>query len=235
MNVPLLEGLPDWLTTLLYSRWLYAVLGGVFFVIFVCGVVRLFRRNEGTPGAAQADAPTDSTFDYVHLLAAVGKPNGRARNVLLAAGSLNDLPITIPVNAGVQLAGRCKCLLIDLDTRRDAVARVFEITPDLCPAARTPVPTPIENLDIWPAHYFSRLRQMDLKTLLTASQQNYDVILLNAPYLSTHPDRRQIVRCADSAVLFAKDKKTAETLGLLLKSGSCKTIKTLALSGRLLD
>jgi hypothetical protein len=229
MNAAWIDGLPDWLTTLLYSRWFYAVLGGVFFVIFVCGVVWLFRREETPPNA---DAPTDSTFDYAPLLAAVGKPNGRARRVLLAAGSLSELPVTIPVNAGIQLADRCKCLLIDLDTRRDAMARVFDIAPDLCTAALAPVPTSIENLDIWPAHYFSRLRQMDLKTLLTASQQNYDVILLNAPYLSTHPDRGRIVHCAETAVLFAKDKKTAETLGLLLKSGSCKTIKMLAPSGR---
>lgn len=232
MNAAWTEGLPDWLTALLYSGWVYAALGGVFFVIFVCGVVWLFRRNDDTPAAAPADASTDSTFDYAPLLAAVGKPNGQARKVLLAAGSLNDLPVTIPVNAGVRLAGRGKCLLIDLDTKRDALARVFEIAPDRCTAALTPVPTPIDNLHIWPAHRFSQRRQMDLKTLLTASQQNYDVILLNAPYLATHPDRGRIVRCAETAVLFARDKSAAESLRRLLESGSCRILKTLDPGGR---
>ena len=220
------------MTALMYSGWFYAALGSIFFVIFICGMVWLFRRNENAPKAVTPGAQSDSSFDYTSLGAAAGKPNGRTRKILLAAGSLHDLPVTIPVNAGVQLAAVCKCLLIDLDTKRDALARVFEIAPAPCTAAPMPMPTPIENLHIWPAHYFSQLRQMDLKAVLSSAQQKYDVILLNAPYLATHPDRMQIVRCAESAVMFARDKQAAEALRQLLETGSCKILKTLNPSGR---
>lgn len=222
------EGFPEWVTSLMYSRWFYAAVGAFFFVVFVCGVVRLFGKNDTLPKTSRPDnLPSASSSDDASLLEAVGKPNGRMRTILLAAGSLHDLPITLPVRLAIQLAESRKCLLIDLDTKRDALAHVFEIACDKNTAARSPVPTPIENLHIWPAHYFTRLRQMDLKSLLASAEKKYDTVLLNAPYLATHPDRGQIIRCADSAIVFGKDKKNVQPLQQLLEAGSCKILKTL--------
>jgi hypothetical protein len=238
METAFTEGFQEWVSTIMYSRWFYAVIAfmGLFFAaMFVFGLVWLFRRNENIHKISESDLPADTSFDYSPSLAAVGKLNGKSPSVLLAACNLNDLPVTIPVNMAIRLAASCKCLLIDLDTKRDALAHVFEITPEACTSASTPVITPIKNLHIWPAHYFSRFRQMDLKSVLIAAKQKYDVILLNAPYLVTHPDRRRIVKSAESAMVFVNDKKTADAILKLLKSGSCTILTTLGPNGQPLN
>jgi len=231
MSISFIEGLPEWIEKPLYSGWFYAALGSFFFIIFIWGLFRLFSKSS-SPVKTEAGAQTEASFDYAPLLNLIGKPNGRTRNILLAAGSLSDLPVTVSVHAAVQLAASSKCLLIDLDTKRDALACVFDITPDKRLANLTPIATPVENLHIWPAHYFSRVRQMDLKAALAWSENKYDVVLLNAPYLATHPDRGSIIRCAESAVIFAQDKPNAKILQKLLEAGPCKILKMLDLSGQ---
>lgn len=228
------EEFGQWATSVMYSGWFYVILGAMgvfFFAMFICGVVWLFRRTDSMEQTS-SDTEANPGFDYSPLLAVVGKLNGRPRRILLAAASLLDLPVTIPVNTAMRLAASKTCLLVDLDTQRDALAKVFEIASAAGTGFSSPLTTPVENLHILPAHYFSQRRQMDLKSLLTLNQKKYDVILLNAPYLATHPDRVQIVRSAESAVVFVKDKKTADTLTPLLEKGACKILKTLGPNGQ---
>lgn len=236
MDAGITEGFQEWAASVMYSGWFYAAISALFVffcVTLVFGLVWLFRRNGEQADASTTRAAAEPAFDYSALAGIVGKPNGRPRKILLAAASPLDLPVTIPVNMAIQLAASRTCLLIDLDIKRDAVAHVFEIASDARTGPPGPVSTSIENLHIWPAHYFSQRRQMDLKTVLTAAGQKYDVILLNAPTLVTHPDRGRIIRCAESAVAFVKDKKAGATLLGLLEKGSCKTLKTLCPRGKI--
>ena len=234
MSIAFIEGLPEWIEKPLYSGWSYAALGFFFFIIFIWGLFRLFSKSN-SPVKTAVGVQAEPSFDYAPLLNLIGKPNGRTKNILLAAGSLSDLPVTVSVHTAIQLAASSKCLLIDLDTKRDALACVFDITPDKCPANLSPIATPVENLHIWPAHYFSRVRQMDLKAALAWSENKYDIVLLNAPYLATHPDRGRIIRCAESAVIFAHDKANAKILQKLLAAGPCRVLKMLNLNGQPMD
>lgn len=233
MIAQIAEETGEWISSLMYSGWFYAVITAMavfFFVTLILGLVWLFGHKKEKHPKTIPHAAQDTTFDYSALLAAAGTPNGKPRRLLLAAASLDNLPVTIPVNLAIQLAATEKCLLIDLDTRRDALSHVFEIASVPRPAA--PVATGIVNLHIWPAHFFSQRRQMDLKSLLAETQSSYDIILLNAPYLATHADRGQIIRCAGSAVVFSKDKKSAAPLRKLFDKSPCKILKMLGLDGR---
>ena len=223
----------EWISSLMYSGWFYAVIAAMavfFFVTLILGLIWLFGHKKEKHPKTIPHAAQDTTFDYSALLAAAGTPNGKPRRLLLAAASLDNLPVTIPVNLAIQLAATEKCLLIDLDTRRDALSHVFEIAS--VPRPATPVVTGVANLHIWPAHLFTQFRQMDLKSLLAATQPRYDIILLNAPYLAAHPDRGRIIRCAESAVVFSKDKKSAAPLRKLLDKSPCKILKMLGPDGR---
>lgn len=227
MNILLNDARPEWLTDLLYSGWFYAaiVIGFFFVIILLVSLWGLF--NKSCKHETRKDNGTLDTLplDYSALLKIVSQRNGHAHCTLFAAASLTDLPVTIPVHVALQAAVNSRCLLIDLDIRRNALASVFELSDKIVPTVLSPLSSGIENLDLWPSHFFSRLRQMDLKTLLAAANKKYDVILLNVPYLATHPDRTQIIRLADSAVVFAKDKNTLPQLKQLLDTGRCRILK----------
>ena len=56
------------------------------------------------------------------------KSTEEARTLLMAAENVDELPVTAPVNIAMRLAKRDKrCLLVDLDWERDAIAKVFDV------------------------------------------------------------------------------------------------------------
>ncbi|MBL7214743.1 MAG: hypothetical protein ISS71_03585 [Phycisphaerae bacterium] len=166
-----------------------------------------------------------TAVDYDNLLTTIKKQNGRFQRLLLAAGSLNDLPVTIPVNVAVRIAQTHKCLLVDLDIRRNAIARVFDLeATETSGAFKTgSCPTPLENLSVWPARNFERLRQTNFRPLLERAGKKYDYILIYAPYLTTLPDRRQVAACAGQAIAFTGEN--GSQLMQLLEQCDCKVIQ----------
>jgi len=224
MNAVVAEGLPDWFNALMFNPWLYAAAAGVFFVVFICGLAGLLSgRKKNTLVGASAVSPADVVSECCALLSGEAKTNGQARTVLLVAGSLRDLPVTVPVHVAVRLADSHKCLLIDLDTKRDAVAHVFEI--HVTDASALPVETPVRNLSVWPAHCVSTLSPAKWEQMLAEARRTYDIVLFNAPYLNRLEQNEQLVRCADAAMVFAADTPSAESLCRLLSTGSCRVLK----------
>ncbi len=222
MNAARTELFSEWM----YSGWLYAGIGVFFAVVLVIMLGLLLRRRKPKISSVTKSNTQTLPLDYPALLEAVSRRNGHTASILMAASSLTDLPITIPVRTAVALAASRKCLLIDLDIKRDALASVFDLDEaEAVPTALKPVSSGIDNLDVWPAHFFARLKQMNLKSLLAEARKTYAVILINVPYLTTHPDRRQIVRCADAAVVFAKDKNALPGLEQILNAGDCRIVK----------
>ena len=146
--------------------------------------------------------------------------------VLLAATVLPDLPVTIPVNLAVSLADVGNCLLIDLDTKRDALAKVFEVDSSKFDLGMiiSPLLTEFENLSVWPARYFDLLKQMDLRSLLNTASKKYEYILLYAPYLPVLPDRKAIASCTKQAVVFSKNGPQNTKLHDLLETSNCKIL-----------
>ncbi len=160
------------------------------------------------------------------MLNSIGSINGDSRSILLAASRRSDLPVTVPIRLAIQLAQKGPCLLIDLDRKRDAVAKVFDIdSAKIDPNLKLlPVQTDFENLSVWPARYFDLLRQMNLRPLLETAHKKYHTILLYAPTLTTLPDRRQVAVCSKQAFVFNGKKTKESVLYLLLRTAQCKIL-----------
>ena len=202
--------------------WLYLSVGGV--VVLLLLLLFLFKSTRKRKGGRKPkEKPIPQNSDIQKILEVLQKSNSP---VLLAASGLTNLPVTIPVNLAVSLAGAGKCLLIDLDSKRDALAKVFEVDSSKIETHLkiSPVPTEFENLSVWPARYFDLLKQMNLRSLLDAANKKYDHILLYAPYLTVLADRKQIASCSKQAIVFCKDSEKTTQLHRLLKTCDCKIL-----------
>lgn len=167
---------------------------------------------------------------YNHITERILAVSNKYKSILFAASGRNFLPLTVPANVAIQLAAEKKrCLLIDLDLERDAVARAFEIDVDPNSLQPKAVKTPIERLWIWPGHNFTQIKHMNIKALVQAATERFDCVLLNAPCLTASPDRRQIVSAAQAAIVFGKEDNAASELDNLIKGCNCELIERIEL------
>lgn len=166
--------------------------------------------------------------DYEMITERIIKLGDKCKSVLFASGGPGSLPITIPVNAAIDLAknkGK-KCLLIDLDVKRNAAAKVFNI------AGKIPIKevhpkaydTEIEDLQIWPADNFRKSKQMNIRSLVASASKKYDIVLLNAPHLNSSPDRKPIASSADYGFVFSNSPQEAGDITSLITEGNCTPI-----------
>ena len=143
------------------------------------------------------------------------------------------LPITIPVNVAIQLSEEGKkTLLIDLDLKRNAIAKAFDI-PDKIPPDFRPrafKTAAFVNLRIWPAHHFTNLKQMIIKPLAEAAEAKYDFVIINAPCLDGSPDQNQIAASAPCGLIFTKSASQIKRLKKILKSANCKLIGNITIT-----
>ncbi|MEN8126548.1 MAG: hypothetical protein ABFR90_01960 [Planctomycetota bacterium] len=219
----------------LESNWLYLAGGAALIVLCLLVVLVFVSKRKKTGGkkksskpVAPAIQPAKPDENIQSILKTLPKSNGQAQTVLLAASCLNDLPVTVPVNLAIHLSAQGKCLLIDLDSKRDAMAKVFDIDSETIDIHLkvAPIQTSFENLSIWPARYFDLLKQMDLRSLLATANKDYSHILLYAPYLTVLADRKQIASISKQAVVFGKqdDSDSPSQLHRLLKTYHCKVL-----------
>ncbi len=225
MNSIAVHFVPGAAVTPLASLWPYLSIGGAA-ILFLLSVflLKLTKKRKGGPKPDKQ--PVSQNADIQQILKVLQKSNSQVRPVLLAASGLTDLPVTIPVNLAVSLSRAGKCLLIDLDSKRDALAKVFEVDSSKIQThlKMSPIPTEFENLSVWPARYFDLLKQMNLRSLLDAANKKYEHILLYAPYLTVLADRKQIAFCSKQAIIFCKDNEKAAQLRRLLKTCDCKIL-----------
>lgn len=220
-------GFQGWINTVFGSVWTYLFLG--LFFVFLLVVTLLYSRScKASKARPPQSAPLNSCngsgdceSKLIHSLQALP---GSSKTVLLAAAGLECLPVTVPIRiAMLSSENKQRCLLIDLDTRRDAVWKAFGLNGQSNPAA-FPAPTGIPNLSIVPAHYFERNKQMNIVSITRDARKQYDLILINAPYLDGHPDRKMITSSANYAFVFAKEMTQADRLQKLCDAGRCKVL-----------
>lgn len=185
------------------------------------------RRKKNKKQRSESTKPTSQVGTDINvLLRLIEKSDTKNPAVLLAAECLKDLPVTVAVNLGIQLARTQKCLLIDLDLKRDSLATVFDVDSSTIDISLqlAPVSTTVDNLAIWPARFFSLINQMNLKQLLKSTEGKYNHILLYAPYLPALIDRKQIAVHSKQAILFSKNGSMSNSLTELLGNHSCKIL-----------
>lgn len=229
---------PGRIVELLIRHWvLVTVSCAAVIVVLILGLLLWTIRSKKTAAKPKADGPSDKDgsegiggADYKLIIEKILQLGGKSKSVLFAAAGLNCLPITIPVNVAIQLAKHQKrCLLIDLDLKRDAVAKAFNLVDKLDPKDLRPKPykTPFENLLIWPGHNFTKTKQMNIKPLVQAAVAKFDLVLINAPYLDGSPDRTQIASAAQCSIIFTQNSTQATRLTEMMKTTQCKLISNI--------
>lgn len=172
--------------------------------------------------------------DYQIITEKITKAGKKRQCFLFAACNSAAMPITIPVNVAIQLAnGGKKCLLIDMDLRRDALTQAFEISHEqqLAPRPKA-VKTSFENLLIWPARNFSDLCQMNLRSIVESAKEKMDFVLINAPTITSSVDRNLIAKTAQCCILFSSNLNEANKLKSLAKDRQCDIIGNMRLTFR---
>jgi hypothetical protein len=165
--------------------------------------------------------------DYQVITERILKISRKRKSILFAGTGSGTLPITIPVNVAIQLAEKGKhCLLIDLDLRRDGLARVFEISNEQINQSLMPkaIKTHFPNLLIWPGRHFIRTRLMNIVEVVDAACKSMDIILINAPSFLTSLDRGQILAAGQACCIFSGNNTEAEEMLRLVKDSQCALI-----------
>jgi hypothetical protein len=214
---------------------LYIVAGVIVIILFVLTLIILRRRKfkkvinvNLTDGGEGGDKLAEGNYESIIKRIQVKK---KYKSILFTSIEAGTLPVTIPVNVAIGLANNKKrCLLIDLDLKRDAVAKAFGLDAEQSDLSIKAVQTEIENLWVWPGHYFSQSRQMNVTEIVEKAEDRFDFILINAPSLVSSPDRRQIILAAQAAFICAKNTSEPDKLTKLIKSLDCTIIGHIQIS-----
>jgi Mrp family chromosome partitioning ATPase len=219
---------------ILQNKWviLGAAIGIAVIVIaaLVLALKKLKKRKSSKAvsiNLANSKEPPDkwSQENYQRIGEQIKRAGKRYKSILFVSVGPETLPVTIPVNTAIGLAKNSKrCLLIDLDLKRDAVAAAF----GLCGRENSPrlgaVQTEFENLWVWPGRNFAQSKQMNIKQIVQKALSRFDFILINAPSLVSSPDRRQIISAGQAAFICTKDASEATKLSELIKPSDCTVI-----------
>ncbi len=156
-----------------------------------------------------------------------------AGTILMAAENVEELGVTVPVNIAIHLAkkGR-KCLLIDLDSARNAVSKVFDIETD--GPGRGEIAACIKNLWIWPASNLGKGDATEFKNTICDLQSRYDRLIIYAPNVKALDGCKTIADSVGSAILFGAEDRGADSavssLGALLISCGCEILEPESIS-----
>jgi len=211
---------------------------GILYVVAAVVIVTAFalflrqfkkRKPKKISDANLTESP--QSFDnwpeenYKSVTERIKQVGNKYKSILFASVEPGALPVTIPVNVAITLAkNKKRCLLVDLDLKRNAVAEVFEINTTQNSFSPKAVQTEFDNLWIWPAHNFTSSKQMNIKAIVQNAQEKFDFILINAPSLVSSPDRRQIVSAARAAFICTKNASEVSKLTELTKPSNCMVI-----------
>jgi hypothetical protein len=206
------------------------VAGVIAIVIFVLILTILKRRKFKkvinvtlTDDKEAGDKPAEG--NYEPIVKRIRQVKRKYRSILFTSTEAEALPVTIPVNVAIGLAKKkIRCLLIDLDLKRDAVAKAFGLDAEQSSLRAKAVQTEIENLWVWPGHYFSQSKQMNVTEIVEKAEGRFDFILINAPSLVSSPDRKQIILAARAAFICTKNTSEIKKLAELIKPLDCTII-----------
>ena len=196
---------PGWITGVYALAGFAIALISLIFILFLAILFPLIKKKRNiTNRRRPSGGKSKKSVDHDELIRDIKTLNGKAASLLFAANSFRDLPVTVPVKIAVELAKTHTCLLIDLDTNRNAVSQVFGLNDGEMDHRLTvrSIVTDFEKLSVWPAKNFQLLKQMNVKQLIENASGKYDYILVYAPYLTTLPDRRQIASSCKHAFAF---------------------------------
>lgn len=183
-------------------------LGGWFVLALRRRIIKLRNSSSQNPVASDPKVLTDRILESTVCPSVI----------LMASEQYDCLSVTIPVQTAMEMVRRKKkCLLMDLDLARNAVARVFEL--ESLPGSDRPRPiqTSFKDLHIWPAAYFTGNRPIPLSRVVIAASGFYDIILIYAPVLLESPFLQTAAAVCQCALVFHPVGNRSENLRLALQ------------------
>jgi hypothetical protein len=230
-NTVISTSLIGWANNIAASPYFYGAAGVFFFIVLLVALWLLIRKPKTKLTPAERPwllipKPKEDISLLIHEKIVSLKSHDKS--ILLAGAGLEYLPVTIPVQTAVRLAqaGK-KILLIDLDTKRNAAAKAFDLKENAvknCIRPK-PLPSPVANLSLWPAEFFVRFGQMNLRSVIQSAENCFDIILINAPYLDGHIDRKLITSSAKGGFIFCKTTQQFDRLRKLLAQNHCQLLE----------
>jgi hypothetical protein len=223
------------MAVLAIDNLLYIVIAGTA-IVFLIALSLVFQKKPSSKTSGKLKQKVNNSehvsiaaaaADYQLIADRILKLPGKSKSIIFIAADVSSLPTTIPVNIAIQLTkNKIRCLLIDIDLKRNALAKAFDIQPNLPPGTSQPKAhqTPFKLLYIWPAHNFTQTKQMNIVPIVTAALKKFDYVLINAPYLATSPDQKNIVNASQYCLLFSHDTAEANPILDLIKQTKCKLI-----------
>jgi Mrp family chromosome partitioning ATPase len=145
-------------------------------------------------------------YYYDSILATIGDKS--KASMLLAGESVSQLPITTAVELAIHIiqAGK-RCLLIDMDPTRNAVATAFEI--DSSSMQGKAVPTGIAHLWISPADDPDNPTAVKLSRKAANALKVFDYVVIYAPNAAEQNVQDQLAGVSDAAIIFGTSEETA--------------------------
>ncbi len=141
--------------------------------------------------------------------------------VLFGAESFNDLPVTVAVNVAIRITEKGRsCLIIDADSERNAVARVFDIPPEQI--RDKPAETCIEGVSIFSGG--DAASRDCLKEAISVSARCYDKVIIYAPDMGESSGSELFTEAAYGAVLFVSAGGDESRLCGLVEQSNCEVL-----------
>lgn len=216
---------------ILKSQWvIIGGLGGLAVIVLLVVVLALLKGGRGRKGAViklsgEGTVEAWPRESYAPVTERIRKLGKKRRSVLFASVDPAALPVAMPAAvAGILGKAGKKCLLVDLDLENDSVAKTFHIDSGRMGLPGMVVETRFENVSLWPAHNFIQLHQMNVREIVEKAQEQFDIILLNAPGLLSSPDRRQIISSAACAFICSKGQADTSAISELIDESDCRII-----------
>ena len=210
------------------GRW--EIIGIIAAIITAIAVIPILLKNRKRRKIPDTISENNETPDdkwpeenYEFITGRIRQLDKKYKSILFASAQSEALPVTIPVNVAIGLAKSNKrCLLIDLDANRNAVAEVFDLDSSQTSLHPEPVKTDFENLWVWPA--YNLIQQINIGKIVEKTAGNFDFILINAPSLTNYPDCGQVISAAEAAFICSQTTADATQLAGLMKSLNCVII-----------
>lgn len=162
-------------------------------------------------------------YYYDSILATIG--DKRKASILLAGENVSLLPITIAVELAIHIiqAGK-RCLLIDMDPTRNAVATAFEI--DSSSMQGKAAPTGIAHLWISPADNPDNPMAVKLSRKTANALKMFDYVVIYAPNAAEQNVQDQLTGVSSTAIIFGTSEDTArlEEFSKTLDLWGCRTV-----------
>jgi hypothetical protein len=183
--------------------------------------------EETEPSAiAQFFAPPPIVRDdyyYDSILATIG--DKQKATILLAGESIAQLPVTIAVELVIRIIQLNKrCLLIDMDPSRNAIAIAFDV--DSTSMQGKAVPTGIKNLWISPADNPDSPVAIKLSRKVTNALRVFDYVVIYAPNATTDNVQHQLAGIPDVVIIFGTHSEAVplEQFSKTLILWGCRTV-----------